>query len=490
VLRTLKRRAPLRGICRDDASDEPIGFADLVIERPGVALPEGHVLTTHTDERGNFTTNQPVEEGIYRFKIVRTGHAPLSITRTTNFDSLELEFPNYPTYVLRVSDITTKLPLSGVSVWSGAQLEHFHRPWRDRFLPLGLMWDPDILGELLLVQLGATDPGGELRVEDLQPMSWLAFSKDGFATTVAKIPATKVHDADRQIVQVELEGLAFLSGRVTDWSGQPMSGIRIGEVASLERFASGSRYEPTGIETDEDGRFRYPVRPDPSRTIQLGAIDREARYLVGSFPAAEHKAPGDAADLGTVALVLSARPVSRETDANDDAFHSARFTARTRPGAPLLEVGRRSKASTDDEFLGFVVVDTKHEAVIEVAEFAEQELFATCYDGFEEYWCGGVDGTRWQRPQVLGGGLVPEVSETEIVVPGKPAGVAGAYEIRVRGESWSNSVPYPFVPPVEVDSAGRLTLFLPVLDERITIEGRRANSTGPFSIFCNLEPRF
>jgi len=488
IVVTLKRRAPLRGICRDDASDEPIGFADLMIERPGVPASDGHVLTTHTDERGNFTTPIAVEEGHYRFKVMRSGHGPLSITRPTNFDSLELEFPNFPTYVLRVSDATTQLPLSGVSVWSGDQLEHFHRPWKERFLPPRLMWDAAVHGALSLVQLGATDPGGELRIDDLEPMSWLAVSLDGFSTTVVKVPATKVHDADRQIVPVELEGLALIRGRVTDWSGQPMPGVWIGEADSLERFAAGTSIEPSDIETDADGRFRYPVTPDSARTIQLGAIDPEAKYLVGRFPVAECKAPGDSADVGTVALVLSARPISRRTDERDDGYHFARFTARTRPGAPLLEIGRRSKDGTDDEFLGFVVVDTRHEAIIEVSEVAGQELLATCYDGFAEYWCGGVDGTTWLRPRVIGGVSVPEICAVEIAAPVDGAGAGGAYEIRVRWKSSSESIPYPFGWPVEVDSAGRLTLFLPEFDEPVSIEGRRANSAGAFSILCNLEP--
>lgn len=488
IVVTMKRRAPLRGVCRDDASNEPIALADLQITRPGAAQPDGHVLTTHTDERGNFTTPQPVEEGHYHFKIVRTGHAPLSIERPTNFDSLELEFPNYPTYVLRVSDATTQLPLSGVSVWTGPQLERFHRPQRKRFRPHDLMWDPDMFGELSL--LGATDGGGELRIEDLEPMSFLALSLDSFLTTVVKVPATSVHDADRQIVPVELEGVAFVRGRVTDWNGQPMPGVWIGEVASLERFAAGFHYEPMGIETDEDGRFRYPVTPDSARTIQLGAIDREAKYLVGRFPAAECKAPGDATDVGTVALVLSARPVPRETEAEDDDFRFARFTARTRQGTPLLEIQRRSKEGTEDEFLGFVVVDTRHEAVIEVSVFTDQVVTATCFDGFAAYPRGEVQGFDWPRPRVFGGNSFPKISAVEIAAPVDGAGAGGAYEIRVRWKSWSESIPYPFVGPVEVDNAGRLTLFLPEFDEPATIEGRPAHSAGPFSILCNLAPQF
>lgn len=397
------RRDILRGICRDDATDAPIPNAELIVTRPHEIPSEWHVLTTHTDADGRFVTEKPLEEGSYSFTIIRDGHAPRGVTTAIRFDFFDLEFENHPTYVVRVKDATTGNPLSGVRVFvdNDATVGRFasrlaaRNPKGKR---VGKGFD-DLPGLADMDKVGATDSGGELRIRDLAPLSSLLLDREGFVGRVVNVPTPLDHGADRFVVDVELTGCAFLRGQVTEWSGAPLAGALV---------SAGNAFG-TAIETDAEGRFTFPIAPHlGARGLTLHAFDRDNAYRASSFPFARVGNPGDAVDLGTVALIRRQPGEIEEPRKPKPPRNDSTLEARTSARAPIVELWRQRRWPGYEtiwlgewhlrprEFVGYAVVDDRHRVTIEISNHAGQAVSGTCHDGYWSYpVCGISADSGW-----------------------------------------------------------------------------------------------
>jgi hypothetical protein len=401
-----KRRAPLSGLCRDDATDAPIPNAELIVTRSRADEGERHELTTHTDPDGRFVTEKPLSEGVYSFTILRDGHAPRTFATAIRFDLFDLEFENHPTYVIRVKDATSSNPLAGARIFAEpdvARATFELRCFRSLRGPDGR--HPAVSGPTgtddspslsKIDAIGATDSGGELRVRDLTPFTRLLIEADGFASKLVSAPAPLAHGADRQVIEVELRGFAYLLGRVTDFAGRPLAGIRVN--------VPNDPSSRTIAETDSDGRFRFPTVPTQGlRGVYLRTKDETGEYRSESFPMARVTTPGESVDLGTVALIRNDAREVETRGAPRVPPESATIEATTSSRAPVVEVWRRSRKPGFDrrfvgaefragpEFVGFAVADRTGAVEIHLSKPGERFVSVTAHDGVESRVIGEFD---------------------------------------------------------------------------------------------------